>query len=98
LDIKIGRVAKEIREAMGLSQRQAADALGITNVHLSNIENDKSEPSVGLLDKYRELWGVDLYVFAWCRHGDVSKLPPEIRHAASRLTQLWTSRVEKFAS
>ena len=49
--IKIGKTARKLREAKGLTQKAAAEALGISQVHLSNIENNKSYPSKELLDR-----------------------------------------------
>jgi hypothetical protein len=42
-----------------------------------------------LLDRFRDLWGVDLYILAWCQHGDVEKLPPAIRKSARALAESW---------
>jgi transcriptional regulator with XRE-family HTH domain len=98
LEIKIGKVAKELREKLGISQKEAAESLGVTNVYLSNIENDKASPSSALLDKYRELWGIDLYVVAWCRYGDISKLPPEVQNTAAKLSKLWNRQLEQLAA
>lgn len=62
---RLGPRARRIRESSGLSQRAAAVALGITNVHLCNIEQDRSLPSVRLLLKYRELWGTDPFTLTF---------------------------------
>jgi len=90
----VGNTAREIRDSLGLTQHEMAEALGITNVHVSNIENDKSFPSQQLIDRYREKFGIDLYVLAWCRHGDVEKLPPSIRKPASELAEAFQRRFE----
>ena len=87
--LHLGRTAKILREQQGLTQKAAADALGITQVHLSNIENNKSLPSTHLLDRYRELWGVDLYILAWCLFGDPSELPASVRKPMIALTEAW---------
>ena len=58
--IHVGRIAKQLRESLGLTQQEVARALGITNVHVSNIENEKSFPSQNLIDRYREFFEVDL--------------------------------------
>jgi transcriptional regulator with XRE-family HTH domain len=87
--IHLGKTARYLRERKGLSQREAADALGISQVHLSNIENNKAFPSPNLLARYHELWGVDLYVLAWCMHGDVSKLPVAVRASMQHLADAW---------
>jgi transcriptional regulator with XRE-family HTH domain len=87
--IHLGKTARYLRERKGLSQRDVANALGITQVHLSNIENSKALPSAALLDRYRELWGVDLYVLAWCLHGDPSTLPEAVRGPMRELAEAW---------
>ena len=91
--IQVGKVAREIRDSLGLTQQEMAASLGITNVHLSNIENDKAFPSQQLLERYREQFDIDLYVMAWCRDGDVEKLPQAIRDSAARLTRAFEGRV-----
>ena len=92
----VGRTARELRHSLGLTQRAAAEELDVSCVHLCNIENNKSMPSAALLKRYRDLWGVDLYVLAWCRHGDVSKLPKPIREAAIRLERAWSDQVDRI--
>ncbi len=87
--IHLGKSAKYLRERKGLSQKAAADALGISQVHLSNIENNKALPSPNLLDRFRDLWGVDLYVLAWCVFGDPTKLPKAIRKPMQELADAW---------
>lgn len=91
--ISIGKTAKSIRETHGLSQKEAAEKLGISNVHLCNLENDKVSPSTDLLERYRDTFGTDLYVLAWCEHGDVEMLPKSVRAAARRLQEAWKSRL-----
>jgi transcriptional regulator with XRE-family HTH domain len=87
--IHLGKTAKYLRERKGLSQKATADALGITQVHLSNIENNKSVPSPNLLRRYRDLWGVDLYILAWCLHGDPQQLPESVRGPMRELAAAW---------
>lgn len=96
--ISVGESARALREQLGLSQKEAAVALGISNVHLCNLEKNNSHPSPELLAKYRELWGVDLYVFAWCRHGDVNRLPKQLRTAAHALANGWQVQIDKQIS
>jgi transcriptional regulator with XRE-family HTH domain len=98
LNIKLGNAARELRESLGLSQRDAAERLGVTPVHLCNVEKNKTAPSQALVDRYRELWGVDLYVFAWCRHGDISKLPKGMQAAARALSKGWEQQISNCLS
>jgi transcriptional regulator with XRE-family HTH domain len=93
--LSVGESARCLREQLGLSQKDAAVELGISNVHLCNIEKDNGNPSPELLAKYRELWGVDLYVFAWCRTGDVAGLPKQLRTAAKSLSSGWQQQIDK---
>jgi transcriptional regulator with XRE-family HTH domain len=87
--LRVGKTARYLRDCKGLSQREAAEALGITQVHLSNIENNKSHPSPELLARYRELWDVDLYVLAWCLNGDETRLPAPVRRSMQQLAKAW---------
>src|SRR5947209_10057018 len=84
--MKLGCTIKFVRQAHGLSQIEAAKELGVSNVHLSNLEHDKAHPSQEFISRAAIVWGVDLYVLAWCLHGDPAKLPPRVRDAATKLT------------
>lgn len=96
--ISVGESARSLREQLGLSQKEAAVELGISNVHLCNIEKDNSNPSPELLAKYRDKWGVDLYVFAWCRVGDIDGLPKQLQSAAKSLSEGWQQQIDKQIS
>lgn len=91
--IDIGSSAKQLRQRLNWTQRETAVQLGITCVHLCNIENNKSNPSPGLLDRYRELWGIDLYVLAWCDHGELDALPESVQQAARKLSTAWSKQI-----
>jgi len=92
-EIKLGGAALEVRELLGLTQTEAAKALGCSCSHLYHVEKVGFHPSLSLLNRYREVWGIDLYVFAWCRSGDVSKLPAAVQRAATVLTDTWRKRL-----
>lgn len=91
--ILLGQTARELRGRLGMTQREAADALGITDVYLSNIENDKAAPSKSLIARYRELWGIDLYVLAWCSQHNSTELPKPLRKAADALAASWERHI-----
>lgn len=93
--IAIGQTARRTRQSLGLSQLEAADKLGVSNVHLCNIERDKAIPSSAFLAAFREKFGIDLYVLAWCEQGDVNSLPAGVRNAAKQLQQAWMYEVKK---
>lgn len=87
--IHLGKTAKRVRESKNLSLRAAAEQLEISHVHLYNIEINKTAPSIQLLDKFREVFGVDLAVLAWCLHGDASRLPAAVRGPMEALAAAW---------
>lgn len=93
--IKLGRTIRDLREARGLTQRAAAEVLGITDVYLCNLERDKARPSADLLAKIYEKWKVDLYVLSWCLYGDLRKLPQAVRRPMEQLAQAWRGELEK---
>ena len=91
--IHVGKTARHLRKSLGLTQRAAARQLDISCVHLCNIENNKSVPSQALLERFRELWNVDLYVLAWCLYGDADKLPKPLRKPMAELARAWQEHI-----
>lgn len=92
--INVGDAAVMIRQSHGLSQKVAAKKLGVTTVHLCNIEKNKTQPSASLVARYTELWGVDVYVLAWCLRDD-AEVPAALRSTVRRLEQLWKKELRK---
>lgn len=66
----IGQTARYVRERLGLTQRAAATALGVSAVHLSNVERGRTVPSSSLLARFSEVYGIDVYVLAYCLDDD----------------------------
>ncbi len=95
----------DIGSGYGGAARQIASVSDckITCLNLSevqnarNIEKNRAAPSQKLIDKYREEWGVDLYVLAWCQNGDLETLPEPMRQAAAALAEGWQQQVERFS-
>lgn len=56
---------RECRKSVGLTQREAARQLGITDVHLCNLEHGKSQPSLKLIAWMEQAFGVNVYLWAW---------------------------------
>ncbi len=96
--MNIGEHARELRMMQSLPQQEAAELLGISNVHLCNIEAGKSVPSPDLLDRMNDLYGADVYVYAWCQSGDINKLPKPLRDIASSLAIAWKRQMYKRQS
>ena len=95
--IRLGKVAREVRITLGLTQRRAAKELGISPVHLCRVEKNQASPSQALIDKYRDLWNIDIYVLAWCKHGCIHKLPRHVRTAAESLRAEWQRELRVIA-
>ncbi len=62
-----------------MTQRAAAAALGVSFVHVSNVERGRAVPSAALVDRYREVFSVDLHVVGWCLFEDDDQIPEAIR-------------------
>ncbi len=93
--IKLGSTIKYVREAKGLTQRAAAGVLGVSDVHLCNLEHDKVRPSAGLLKKMHDEWSVDVYILSWCLHGDLKRLPKAVRGPMEQLGRAWRSEFKR---
>ncbi len=93
--IELGATIKHLREAKGLTQRAAAEVLGISDVHMCNLEHNKARPSADLLATIHRAWQVDVYVLSWCLHGDPAKLPKAVRKPMSQLARAWKSELRK---
>jgi transcriptional regulator with XRE-family HTH domain len=96
--IYLGKTVRHLRESLGITQRAAAEQLDVSYVHLCNIENNKAVPSPKLVERFRELWDVDLYVLAWCLHGDVEKLPAALRKPMIELSKAWQKQLGSLAA
>lgn len=58
--MKIGHKLKKARESKRLSQHEVSGLLGISQKTLSNIESNKSQPSVAQLALMGEIYEVDV--------------------------------------
>ncbi|KLU01455.1 MULTISPECIES: helix-turn-helix domain-containing protein [Rhodopirellula] len=91
---RLGKTARKVRSKLGLSQAKMAKELGISIVQLSKIENDHAMPSPNLIEKYREVANVDLYVMDWCEDPDMTTLPIAVREAAAELRNAWSQEFD----
>ena len=85
MKISLSKTARTLRERAGISQREAADKLHISNVHLCNIEMGKTLPSQDLIERMELVYGLNPYVYAWLQFGQTESLPPSLRTAADAL-------------
>lgn len=83
----LGRTARTVRERLGLTQRAAAESLGVTSVHLSNVERGVTPPSANLVSRFAEVFGVDVYVLAYCQGVADERVPRGVRDARRKLAE-----------
>lgn len=57
----IGRRLKELRKARGWLQQEVGQKLDITVKHYSQLERNKAQPSMALLQKTADLFQVDVW-------------------------------------
>jgi transcriptional regulator with XRE-family HTH domain len=92
--INLCEAARELRSRLGLSVRSAARELGISFVHLSNIENNKVSPSPEIIDRFRQAWGIDLYMFAVCKFSELEEFPERVARPLERLKKAWEHEID----
>jgi transcriptional regulator with XRE-family HTH domain len=63
---------------------QRAATLGVSAVHLSNVEHGRTVPSSSLFARFNELYGIDVYVRAFCLDDDAGG-PVGLRNARHTL-------------
>lgn len=56
----IGDVLKRTRTIYGYKANEMSETLGISPSYLSEIENNKKQPSLELLEKYAHIYGMKL--------------------------------------
>ena len=56
----IGDILKRTRMIYGYKAAEMSELLHISRSYLSEIENNKKQPSLELLEKYSEIYGIKL--------------------------------------
>ena len=56
----IGKKFRRFRIKAGLSQKEAAELIGVKNYQLGNYETNRSEPSIAVLKKMSQVYGVSI--------------------------------------
>ncbi len=71
--MNIGQRIRKRREALNITQRELAQALGVTPQHISAVEQNKRVPSLTFLAKLAEKLGVsiDYLVYGKATQGDI---------------------------
>lgn len=96
MPIKLGKAAQDLRQKLKLSLRAAADELGVSYVHLCNVENCKASPSPEMIEKFHAAWGIDLYMYALAFFSDDREIPKELRGPIKALEAGWRQHILKL--
>lgn len=83
----LGSTARSVRECLGLTQKAAAEALGVSSVHLSNVERGVTLPSASLISRFTEVYGVDVYVLRYCTAPEADDVPEGVKQARRQLAE-----------
>lgn len=77
--MSIGDRIRKRRKQLNVTQQELATALGVTPQHISAIEQDKREPSLGSLVKLAEELGVTLDYVVTGKEGVITDPIPAIK-------------------
>ena len=56
--MKLGEKLRKLRKDRKLTQKELAEKLSVNMSHLNRIENSKCQPSIEMLKKFAEFFGV----------------------------------------
>jgi len=63
LQLEFGAYMASLREARGMTQKQVADLVGVTDNHVSDIENGVRKISPERYEQFAKVFGVDRHEF-----------------------------------
>jgi len=96
MPISLGKAAQDLRGKLKLSLRDAAAELGVSYVHLCNVENCKASPSPEMIEKFHAAWGIDLYMYALAFFPDDRETPKELRSPVKALEEGWKRHIARL--
>jgi transcriptional regulator with XRE-family HTH domain len=76
---------KKLREEKGLLQKQVATEIGLKPAHYNKIENGQVEPSIDVLDKLAQLFGVTIDQIVHLEKGIPKEVKIEDKTATEQL-------------
>jgi transcriptional regulator with XRE-family HTH domain len=86
--VNIGKGIRFVRVASGLRQGEIAHRLGISQNYLSLLENNKAEPSMALLKKMSQVFGIPASFLLWEEAAPFEGGTPEIAEKYERIRSL----------
>lgn len=61
--MNIGDNIKKIRKEKGLTQKQLAEAIGVSTITIQNYENNRRQPNIDMLNKIGSV--LDVFIFSF---------------------------------
>lgn len=77
--VSLGKRIRKRRQSLKVTQKELAQALGMTPQHISAIEQDKGAPSLSLLLKLAEELGVSTDYLLSGKEGIITDIIPAIK-------------------
>ena len=75
------------RLCLGMTQKAAAEALGDSSVHLSNVARGVTQPSASLMSRLTEVYGANVPILCYCTGDDDDDVPERVNLARRKLTK-----------
>ena len=91
--IHLGEAARQLRNRMGYSLREAGESLGISFDRIHKIETGKASPTTRTIERYYAAWGVDLYMMAVVMFGDGSRVNWIMKETVEELRADWEQQI-----
>jgi transcriptional regulator with XRE-family HTH domain len=83
---RLGELLKTRREALGLTQRELAQKIGVEASHIAFIESGRRKPSLKLVVRIADTLGVDRQELLLLAHPEAKALLAEPQFEPSRKT------------
>ena len=97
--MNIGKGIKFVRVASGIRQGEMAQRLDISQNYLSLLENNKAEPSISLLKKISETFGVPPSFLFWedaiPSEGETQEITEKYKHIRNLVHELQQLRISQ---
>lgn len=87
IKLGIGRKLRDIRKEHGYTQGELAQVLGVSNKTISSWESDRTEPTIGIIERLASLYGMNKSDLVSPRPREIVELPDD----AIQLLDMYTN-------
>ena len=92
----LGRTIRTIRERIGESPDEMAAKLALDPAFLARLESGDETPMPWHIERFDEVYSVNLWTAMWCFFGDNTKLPEAVQRSASAITAMWDQDMAEY--